>query len=264
MARIAVISDIHSNLHALYAVMADFQSMQCDSVVCLGDVVGYNAYPQECVNEIRAMGCPVVKGNHDEEVVHFAQLLKDPDQNRALQVRMNPLARKAMEWNAQCLNEDSLTWLRRLPLQRIERSKFAMVHACLDQPQAWNYIMNANDATGNFLRQFLPLCFHGHTHQPKVFTWDGRHATEHPQFWQQLVTEGETVVPLGPGPKYFINVGSVGQPRDGDPRASYGIYDSDAATVTLRRVTYDVAGAQQAVLSVGLPEYLAERLGTGQ
>lgn len=252
MPRTAVISDIHANLHALYAVMADYQCEQCDGVVCLGDVVGYNAYPQECVREIRALGCPVVKGNHDEEVVNLEN------------TRMNPIARQAMEWTRSCLDEDSLTWLRRLPLQRIERSRFAMVHSCLEQPQAWNYILNANDAAGNFQRQFLPMCFHGHTHQPRVFTWDGRHATEHRAYWQQLISDGQTVVQLQPGLKYFINVGSVGQPRDGDPRACYAIYDSDAGTVTLRRVEYDVASAQQAVLSVGLPEYLAERLGTGQ
>ena len=251
MPKIAVISDIHANLHALYAVMADYQGQQCDAVVCLGDVVGYNAYPQQCLNEIRAMGCPVVKGNHDEEVVHLEN------------TRMNPIARQAMEWTRSCLDEDSLSWLRRLPLQRIERSKFTMVHSCLDQPQAWNYILNANDATGNFQRQFLPLCFHGHTHQPRVFVWDGHHASELQEYWRQLVTEGETLVALQPGVKYFINVGSVGQPRDGDPRACYAIYDTDAATVRLRRVEYDVAGAQQAVRAVGLPEYLAERLGTG-
>ena len=131
-------------------------------------------------------------------------------------------------------------------------------------PAAWNYILNANDATGNFLRQFQSLCFHGHTHQARVFTWEGNHAIEHPDFWVQLVQEGETTVPLETGRKYFINVGSVGQPRDGDPRACYAIYDSDAATVRLRRVVYDVAGAQQAVLAVGLPEYLAERLETGR
>ena len=264
MPRTAVISDIHSNLHALYAVMADFQCQQCSDVVCLGDVVGYNAYPQECVNEIRAMKCPVVKGNHDEEVVHFAQAMQDPELHRDLQVRMNPLARQAMEWNASCLDEDSLTWLRRLPLQRIERSRFVMVHSCLDQPQAWNYILNANDATGNFQRQFAPLCFHGHTHQPRVFVWDGRHAVELQEYWRQLIAEGQTVVNLEPGLKYFINVGSVGQPRDGDPRACYAIFDSDASAVILRRVEYDVAGAQNAVRTVGLPEYLAERLGAGQ
>lgn len=251
MPKTAVISDIHANLHALYAVMADYQCEQCTDVVCLGDVVGYNAYPQECVNEIRAIGCPVVKGNHDEEVVNLDN------------TRMNPIARQAMEWTRSRLDEASLTWLRRLPLQRIERSKFVMVHSCLDQPQAWNYVMNANDATCNFLRQFLPLCFHGHTHQPRVFTWDGRRAIELPEYWEMLRVDGQTVVQLQPGQKYFINVGSVGQPRDGDPRACYAIYDSDAGTVTLRRVEYDVAGAQQAVLSVGLPEYLAERLGTG-
>lgn len=264
MPRIAVISDVHSNLHALYAVMADYQCEQCTDVVCLGDVVGYNAYPQECVNEIRAIGCPVVKGNHDEGVVRFAQLLRDPELRRNAEIRMNPIARQAMEWNASCLDDESLTWLRRLPLQRIERSKFAMVHACLEQPQMWNYILNANDATCHFTRQFLPLCFHGHTHQPRVFTWDGHRTAEQPQYWHQLCAEGQVEVPLQPGLKYFINVGSVGQPRDGDPRACYAIYDSDTAVVTLRRVEYDVASAQQAVLAVGLPEYLAERLGTGQ
>ena len=134
----------------------------------------------------------------------------------------------------------------------------------LDQPMAWNYILNANDAAGNFNRQFLPVCFHGHTHQPRVFAWDGHRSIEMAEYWQQLIQEGEAVVQLQPGLKYFINVGSVGQPRDGDPRACYGIYDSDAATVTLRRIEYDVAAAQQAVLAVGLPEYLAERLGSGQ
>ena len=252
MPRTAVISDIHANLHALYAVIGDLQCEQCIDVVCLGDIVGYNAYPQECVNAIREMGCPVVKGNHDEAVVNFNA-----------NINMNPVARQAMEWTCSCLNEESLAWLKRLPLQRIERSKFAMVHSCLDQPQAWNYILNANDATCNFQRQFLPLCFHGHTHQPRVFTWDGRHAIELPEYWQQLVAEGQTVLSLQPGQKYFVNVGSVGQPRDGDPRACYAIYDSDAATVTLRRVEYDVTGAQQAIVSVGLPEYLAERLGQG-
>ena len=97
-----------------------------------------------------------------------------------------------------------------------------------------------------------------------MFTWDGRRTVELHEYWQQLRAEGQTVVPLQPGLKYFINVGSVGQPRDGDPRACYAIFDTDAATVTLRRVEYDVASAQQAVLAVGLPEYLAERLGNGQ
>ncbi len=264
MPRTAIISDIHSNLHALYAVMADYQCEQCTGVVCLGDVVGYNAFPQECVNEIRALGCPVVKGNHDEEVVRFAMAMRDPETQRGLEVRMNHYARQAMEWNASCLDDDNVNWLRRLPLQRIERSKYVLVHSSLDQPQAWNYILNANDATGNFNRQFLPICFHGHTHQPRVFVWDGRHSIEMPQYWQELNMRGEVVIPLNLGVKYFINVGSVGQPRDGDSRACYGIYDSDAGTVTLRRVEYDVKAAQEAVLAVGLPEYLAERLGTGQ
>lgn len=253
MPRIAVISDIHSNMHALCAVMEDYQCEQCTDVVCLGDVVGYNAYPQECVDAIRAIGCPVVKGNHDEEVCRMDQ------------TRMNPIARQAMEWTRKQLNEESLTWLSRLPMQRIERSMFVMVHSSLDQPKAWNYILNANDAVGHFAKQGrYQLSFHGHTHQPRVFTWDKRYCVEQNHHWIELNQTGQTVVYLQPGLQYFINVGSVGQPRDGDPRACYAIYDTDAATVTLRRVEYKVEEAQQAILAYGLPAYLAERLATGQ
>ena len=253
MAKTAIISDIHSNLHALYAVMADYQCEQCDAVVCLGDVVGYNAYPQECVNEIRAIGCPVVKGNHDQEVVSLENV-----------TRMNPLARQAMEWTRSCLDEDSIAWLRRMPLQRIAGQDFVFVHSSLEQPAQWNYVLNANDAAGSFARQLRPICFCGHTHQPRVFMRrKGQAVIELPECWQQLVVEGQTVVQLETDVDYLINVGAVGQPRDGDPRACYAIYDSAAATVTLRRVEYDVASAQQAVRAVGLPEYLAERLGTG-
>ncbi len=251
MPRTAVISDIHANLHALIAVIDDVQSEQCTDVVCLGDIVGYNAYPCECLDYVRSLQCPVVKGNHDAEVVAISNL------------RMNPLARQAMEWTRAQLDEDRLTWLARLQFQRIVRSTFTMVHSSLDQPKAWNYIINANDARGNFSRQFSPLCFHGHTHVPKIFIWDGRACREEENLAGILREYGVVEAPLQPGYKYFINVGSVGQPRDGDPRACYAIYDSDAKLVTFKRVEYDIPSAQAAVREAGLPEYLAERLATG-
>lgn len=251
MPRTAIISDIHANLHALCAVIEDVQAMQCTDIVCLGDIVGYNAYPRECLDYVRSLNCPVVKGNHDDEVVHLEN------------TRMNPMARQAMEWTRSQLDEEHLVWLSRLQYQRIVQSSYTIVHSSLDFPKSWNYIFNVNDATANFRRQFSPLCFHGHTHVPRVFVWDGNHATEDTAFAEQLQAEAYVHIPLQEGYKYFINVGSVGQPRDRDPRACYAVYDSDARVVTLRRVEYDVEAARQAVLAAGLPEYLAERLLTG-
>ncbi len=251
MPRTAIISDIHANLHALYAVIEDVQYEQCTDIVCLGDIVGYNAYPHECLEYIRNLDCPVVKGNHDAEVVEESAL------------RVNEMARNVINWTRAQLSEEELQWLSRLQYQRIVRSAFTIVHSSLDQPKAWNYIINASDASSSFRRQFSPVCFHGHTHQPKVFEWDGSHATELKDIPLELSAAGVVDVPLDPQCKYFINVGSVGQPRDGDPRACYAIYDSDSRMVTFRRVEYDVASAQQAVLAAGLPEYLAERLGSG-
>ena len=258
MSRTAVISDIHANYHALCAVMEDaFNVERCTEVGCLGDIVGYNAYPSECLDYIRQLGCPVVKGNHDEEVVNPTY------------EKMNPLAREAMEWTQRQLNEEQLAWLSRLQYQRIVRpmssgaSSFTIVHSTLDQPKAWSYIINANDAAGSFTRQFSQLCFNGHSHVPKVYMWNGRAAAEDYEAQHNLIMNGYTEIQPISGYKYCINVGSVGQPRDNDPRASYGVYDSDANLVIVKRVPYDVAGAQQAVLDAGLPSYLAERLERG-
>ncbi len=253
MPRTAIISDIHANLHALYSVIEDVKLCQCTDVVCLGDIVGYNAYPHECLEYVRSLECPVVKGNHDAEVV--ADSL----------VRMNRLARQAMEWTRAQLSAEELQWLSRLQFQRIVRSSFTMVHASLEQPKAWNYIINENDARGSFARQFSPICFHGHTHVPKVFMWDGARSYDmKKELSDPLYREGMVEVPLQEGCKYFINAGSVGQPRDGDPRACYAIFDSDARTVLFRRVPYDVVAACEAVRAAGLPEYLADRLLVGE
>ncbi len=251
MPRTAIISDIHANLHALYSVIEDVQLCQCADIVCLGDVVGYNAYPRECLDYVRSLNCPVVKGNHDAEVVAVSQMA------------MNSSARESMEWTRSQLDAEDLQWLARLPFQRIVNSSFAMVHATLEKPMSWSYIINANDARSSFVRQFSPLCFHGHTHVPKVFIWDGAHSHDmKEELSDKLEQDGMVEVPLQEGCKYFINVGSVGQPRDGDPRSCYAIYDSDAGTVIFRRVPYDVTAASEAVLATGLQcsPYLAERL----
>lgn len=249
MPRTAIISDIHANLEALQAVLADIESEQCTSIVCLGDVVGYNANPAECLEIVRGLNCPVVKGNHDEEVV-------SPSDSR-----MNPIARSAMDWTRAQLTEEQLTWLRRLQLMKLVQP-FTIVHATLDQPRLWHYIVNANDATANFSRQFTDVCFHGHTHVPKVFYLDGCHAVEQTDALVDLPLGSADFAPV-PGRKYFINAGSVGQPRDGDWRACYAIFDSERGVITFRRVEYDLESAQRKIREAGLPDYLADRLGRG-
>ena len=255
MARTAIISDIHANYHALSAVIEDVRNMQCTDLVCLGDIVGYNAYPSECLDYVRELNCPVVKGNHDEEVV-----------NPSL-AKMNPMARQAMDWTRDQLDDERLLWLSRLQYQRIERTDsgraYSIVHSSLDHPKAWNYIINENDASSNFPRQITPLCFHGHTHVPKVFVWDKMRTIEDTDATHSLHLGGYAEFEPQPDRKYFINVGSVGQPRDNDPRACYAIYDSDINLVIIKRVTYDIQEAQKAIRSAGLPEYLAKRLEQG-
>lgn len=255
MARTAIISDIHANYHALSAVIEDVRAMECTDLVCLGDVVGYNAYPKECLDYVRELGCPVVKGNHDEEVVSPSL------------AKMNPVARQAMDWTRDQLDEESLKWLSRLQYQRIVRTDtgctFSIVHASLDHPKSWNYVINANDASSHFQRQIPPLCFHGHTHAPKVFISNGVSTVEDFDVLQDLYKSGYTEFQPQVGLKYFVNVGSVGQPRDNDPRACYAVYDSDYNLVVIKRVSYDIQAAQDAIYAAGLPEYLAERLMRG-
>ena len=239
--RIALFGDIHANLEALEAVLADAEEQSCDSYVCLGDVVGYNAEPARCLERVREMGCPVVKGNHDE----------DASGTHSLE-QMNPIAASALMWTRGALDEEQRTWLRRRPLVR-QIEDFTVVHSTLDQPSSWNYVTNKFDAMSNFSYQFTQVCFHGHTHVPRVFIKD-----------QRVHEEPAESVVIEDGAKYFINAGSVGQPRDGDWRASYVIYDTAENKVVFRRIEYDLATTQRKILAAALPPTLAERLAHGR
>lgn len=239
--RIALFGDIHANLEALEAVLQDATEQGCTDHVCMGDIVGYNADPYACLEIVRSKNWPVVKGNHDE----------DASGDHSLD-SMNPVAASALEWTRQQLSEDQRAWLRNIRMVR-QVEDFTVVHSTLDQPQSWNYVTNKFDAMSNFSYQFTNLCFHGHTHVPRIFIRDSRVAE----------VEGDSIV-IEPGMKYFINTGSVGQPRDGDWRACYAIYDIPTATVSFRRVEYDLATTQQKIRAAGLPEVLAERLAEGR
>jgi predicted phosphodiesterase len=239
--RTAIFGDIHANLEALQAVMADAKLQGVTDYVCLGDVVGYNADPIACLNIIRDMKCPTVKGNHDA----------DASENHSLET-MNPIAAFALQWTREQLDDDQRLWLKQLRMVR-QVADYTIVHSTLDQPVNWNYVTNRFDAMSNFAYQFTQLCFHGHTHVPKVYVKTDK---------VREVTPDS--VKIEPNAKYFINAGSVGQPRDGDPRACYAIYDNENKMIFFRRIDYDMATTQEKILNAGLPEMLAERLAEGR
>ena len=239
--RYAIISDIHANLEAFEAVLADARDNKCTDFVCLGDVVGYNANPHECSERVREMNCPIVKGNHDEQ----ASLVESSRD-------FNEMAEAAIQWTRDQLTTEDKNWLRDLKLQAPVRD-FTIVHATLDRPGQWRYVFNNLDAAASFAYQQTTVCFFGHTHVPMAFIRD-----------EDVQRQHIDKLRIDPGKQYFINVGSVGQPRDGDWHAAYCIYHIESNMVEQRRVKYDVATAQKKIVDAGLPRLLAERLAIGR
>ena len=239
--RYAVIADIHANLEALEVVLADSKEQKCTHYCCVGDVVGYNANPKECLDIVRSMGMPVVKGNHDE----YCSSEEDLE-------GFNPHAAEAVNWTRKQLSTEDRQWLRELKYVRLVAS-FSMVHATLDGPQRWGYVFDKLAAAASFTYQNTAICFFGHTHVPVAFVRDSvvRGGT-----YSKFKTE--------PGKKYFVNVGAVGQPRDGNPKAGYVDYDLNEGTIELRRLDYDIAKAQKKIMEAGLPQRLADRLALGK
>lgn len=240
--KIAILGDIHSNLEALETVLADAKAQGVDECLCTGDVVGYNASPHECIDIIRGIGCPVVKGNHDHYVAS-EQNLED----------FNPYAAAVVQWTREQLNAEEMEFLHTMPFS-VTKTGIAIVHSTMDRPENFGYVFDNQQAEANFIYQKSLVCFHGHTHCPAIFE---------KQMSGVFRIDAQDIV-LRPGRKYFINVGSVGQPRDGDPRAAYAIYDMQERTVRFRRLQYDIASAQKRIRAAGLPERLAERLAVGQ
>ncbi|HOW65426.1 MAG TPA: metallophosphoesterase family protein [Candidatus Paceibacterota bacterium] len=237
----AIIADIHANLEALNVVLEDARQQQVTHHACLGDVVGYNANPKECLDIIREMNMPCVMGNHDEYCSADLEL-----------EGFNPHAAEAVNWTRQQLSAEDRGWLRNLKYQRLA-ANFTMVHATLDAPKRWGYVFDKLAAAASFTYQNTPICFFGHTHVPVAFIRDS-------------VVRGGTYskFKIEPGRKYFVNVGSVGQSRDGVPKATYVVYDVDEGSVELRRLDYDMATTQAKIRAAGLPERLAERLTHGK
>lgn len=241
--RIAVFADIHANLEALEAVLDDMKKQKVTSMVCLGDIVGYNADPSACLERVRALGCQAVQGNHDYHSGNDSDLSA-----------MNDVAKTALYWTRGQLSTEQRNYLREMPLTQTVEDFFTVVHASLAEPQRWTYVLSREAAADSFARQDHQVCFCGHTHMPFVFQeTDGRVSVAKYKKFQ-----------IKSGTRYLINCGSVGQPRDGDPLAAYAIYNVYSNIVELRRVTYDMATAVSKIRAAGLPDALAKRLALGK
>lgn len=241
--RYAVLADIHSNLQALNAVLERARDAEVDRYVCLGDIVGYNANPRECLDIVRELEPEaVIRGNHDEYVASEMEL-----------TGFNPQAAHVVKWTRNHISDEQKEWLLSLPYQHSLNTKVTLVHATLDMPAKWGYIFDKWHAAASFNYQRTQLCFFGHTHLPVVFDKFG-----------QINTLNYQEIQLEPAHKYLVNVGSVGQPRDGDPRASFAVYDEDERKIFLHRVEYDLETCQQEIYDADLPQRCALRLVRGR
>lgn len=239
--RYALIADIHGNLEAFTAVLNSIEKEEVDRILCVGDIVGYGANPVECISLVRERCSKVVAGNHDYASIGLADI-----------DYFNPFAKDALIWTSERLGEEEINYLAGLKL--IERENgFTFLHATLNSPRDWGYILNTFDAAVNFELQTDPVCFVAHSHVPVVYVKRDNFISGH-----------RFVSKIEPGCQYIINVGSVGQPRDGDWRACYVVYDLQLQTLKLRRVEYDVETTQRKILEAGLPQILADRLSIGR
>jgi len=237
----AVLGDIHANLHALNAVLKEVRDAGVDRVLCVGDVVGYGAHPAECMQAVRELDALSVGGNHDWAVAGKVSIQY-----------FNADARDSVEWTRERLSDDEIKELTATDLLAI-LDDVTIVHSTLFAPEEFDYMQTLFDVQLSFKHLQTGICFCGHSHVPV------------------MLLNGETVecflapdLTLEEGQRAIINVGSVGQPRDLDPRACYVLYDTELRKVTMRRVEYDVHAASESILQAGLPITNARRLVLGR
>ena len=240
--RILIISDIHSNLTALEAVLAD--AGHIDAVWCLGDLVGYGPDPNECISRVRELPNLVcIIGNHDAATL-----------NQIDSTTFNPEARDAVRWTQDTLSDGSVAFLESLP-ERVEMEDVTLVHGSPRHP-VWEYLLDTKNATQSFAHFETPYCFVGHTHLPSVYLLGKDNHSA-----RLMIPEASSHMVLSP--RAILNPGSVGQPRDRDSRAAYAIYFPEEHVWEYRRVTYQVKEVQERMEEAGLPERHIQRLSAG-
>lgn len=240
--KFAILGDIHSNLEALQAVLEDAKKRGCTRFVSVGDVVGYGPNPRECLDIIRSLECPVVMGNHDEYCAATSSL-----------TGFNAMAADAIKWTRDQLTGEQHEWLSNLKYSRVVES-FTIVHATLDLPEKWAYVFDKLAATSSINYQRTSVCFNGHTHVPIAFV-------RGPAGIQGGLY---SKIKIEIGRKYFVNVGSVGQPRDRNVKAAYVTFDLTDNLIELHRVDYDIPAVQKKIIAAHLPVSLADRLEQGR
>ena len=246
--RYLVISDLHSNWEALQAVLEDARG-QYQQILCCGDLVGYGADPNPVADWVRSHVNVTVRGNHDRACAGLEDL-----------EWFNPVAQAASIWTMDQLTPENADFIRSLPMGPVTVDNFQLIHGSpVDED---DYLVNAADAVGAFPYAESPLLFFGHTHIQGGFRWRSEQVQSigrlHPEWQTRYLLE------IDPACAYLINPGSVGQPRDGDPRAAYALFDADAEVLYYHRVPYDVQSTQRKIRDAGLPELLAARLAVGK
>jgi predicted phosphodiesterase len=248
--RTLVLSDLHANLSALNAALAAAKG-RWDRVVCLGDVVGYGSDPNDVSTKIRELGARTIRGNHDKAV---AALMSTED--------FNPIAKAAVDWTRSQLSPDNLKWLEELPQGPLQAEGLILVHGAFQDED--EYVFTPEQALEGLLDSTGPITFYGHTHHQGGFAYDG--AKNNLEILNVHPRPAELFAPLRiePDRRYLLNPGSIGQPRDGDPRAGFAIADLEHHVVEFWRVAYDVASVQARMRIARLPEALVQRLSFGR
>jgi predicted phosphodiesterase len=231
--RIGIISDVHANLPALEAVLKKLDELKVETVYCLGDTVGYGPFPNECLTLVRERCSIILKGNHDSGLIGESPLTE-----------FNQYGAQAIVWAQKVVEEYHVAFLRTLDYTRLV-DQITLAHASPARPEEWTYVLTVRAAREAFKASQTPLCFIGHTHVPVI------------------IGEDTTVNVYEPGKRFVINVGSVGQPRDGNANSAFGFYDSEADSYELVRVPYDIQRTARAIEDAGLPKFLAMRLFQG-
>jgi len=241
--RYAFISDIHSNLEAFQAVIADMEGQNIEKTIFLGDAVGYGPNPNECVDLLKTVSDVNIGGNHDWAAVDLTN-----------KKYFNPYAFEAISWTAEVLTDENKEFLKNLP-SHLLHDEMTLAHASPKEPDEWHYVMNLRDAIDNYSYFETNLCFVGHSHLPVIIEYYDANT---------LRPCKDQVKRINPQLKYLINAGSIGQSRDGNKDACYLIYDSDQEQTEYRRIQYRVSIVQHKMMDLGLPEYLIDRLGKGR
>lgn len=244
--RIGILGDIHANAEALRAVVEAMRADGVDQYVQVGDIVGYGPEPTVCIDIVRELGCITCLGNHDAAVLDLLDTSY-----------FNNFARAAIHWTRPRLRPSDFEFLRSLQLV-VKKPPFTVVHGTLHLPEQFGYVISSVEALDSFEHQETQLCFVGHSHVPTIYL---RQDNQPQQI--HVVPHSESAISIEGFDKVLMNVGSVGQPRDEDPRAAYGLVDTETNIASIKRVHYDIAGVQKKIRAAGLPEVLANRLALG-